>query len=297
MNNIEFANKCIELSKQKTIYMNGTFCQNATTNLLNSCAKRIPSFYTTERINSLRNYIDKGYIAADCVGLIKGIVWGYPQVKYASNGLNDTSDDGLIQLCKEVSYDFSNLMLGEIVWIQGHVGVYIGNAQVCECTTRWSNNVLISNLENLGNKTGNSRTWVKHGKLPMIEYLKASTGITYRGHVQDIGWLNWVNEDQICGTIGQGKRLEAIQINPNNSNIYVKAHIQDMGWIDYGLINKDTVIGTVGQSKRIESLDLNGAYIKCHIQDIGWVDNYSTLQETMGLSYRLEAVKIKLNNI
>lgn len=291
MNNIEFVNKCLELSKQNTIYMNGTYCQNATTQLLNSCAKRIPSFYTQLRIDKIKPCMDKGYIAADCVGLIKGIIWGYPQVKYASNGLADLSDSGLINLCKDVSTDFSNIQIGEVVWMDGHVGIYAGDKQVIECTTKWTNDVLISNLANLGNTKGNSRYWKKHGRLPMIEYLQ---GVRYRGHVQDVGWQDWVSEDEICGTIGQGKRLEAMQINPSGHTISVKAHIQDKGWIDYGVISKDTIIGTVGEGKRIEALEVNGAVIKCHIQDIGWVDDYSTLQGTMGLSYRLEAIKIKL---
>ena len=291
MNNIEFVNVARRIAAMKTVYMNGTFGQIATTSLMNDCAKRIPVFYTNVRKNIIAPKLNKGYYAFDCVGLIKGIVWGWPEIVYASNGLADLSDSGLIRICSEVSTDFSNIQIGEVVWMDGHVGIYAGDKQVIECTTKWTNDVLISNLANLGNDTGNCRTWIKHGKLPMIEYLQ---GIRYRGHVQDMGWLDWVTEDQICGTIGQGKRLEAIQINPGGHNISVKAHIQDKGWIDYGVINMDTVIGSVGESKRIEAIEINGAVIKCHIQDIGWVDNYSTLQGTMGLSYRLEAVKIKM---
>lgn len=123
--------------------------------------------------------------------------------------------------------------------------------------------------------------------------LVANVGIEIQGHVQNIGWQNWVGESSICGIIGQGLRLEAIKINPKDKQIRVKAHIQDIGWVDYGLINVNTVIGTVGQGKRIEALEVSGAMVQLHIQDIGWADSYSNSQGTFGLAKRIEAIKIK----
>lgn len=59
----------------------------------------------------------------DCVNLIKGILWGwngdlnhrYGGAVYASNGVKDVSADGMINLCTEVSTDFSRLEVGEAV--------------------------------------------------------------------------------------------------------------------------------------------------------------------------------------
>ena len=34
----------------------------------------------------------------------------------------------------------------------------------------------------------------------------------YRVHVQNIGWMNWVDAGQVAGTTGQGLRLEGIEI-------------------------------------------------------------------------------------
>lgn len=40
----------------------------------------------------------------------------------------------------------------------------------------------------------------------------ATLYIYYQAHVQDIGWMGWVSEDQVAGTTGQHKRIEALQI-------------------------------------------------------------------------------------
>lgn len=115
----------------------------------------------------------------DCVCLIKGILWGwkgdksktYGGAAYKSNGVADVSADGMINLCKNVTTDFSKIEVGEAVWCKGHIGVYIGNGLAVECTPSWKNKVQITAVKNIGTKSGyNARTWTKHGKLPYIEY-------------------------------------------------------------------------------------------------------------------------------
>lgn len=104
----------------------------------------------------------------DCVGLIKGILWGwsgdfkavYGGARYASNGVPDINADTMIARCTEVSTDFSSVEIGEAVWIPGHIGVYIGNGKVVECSPQWRNGVQITS----------KRKWQKHGKLPYIKY-------------------------------------------------------------------------------------------------------------------------------
>jgi hypothetical protein len=115
----------------------------------------------------------------DCVCMIKGLLWGwtgdaskeYGGAKYKSNGVPDISANQLIGVCKDVSEDFSEIMPGEVVWISGHVGLYIGNGLVVECTHRWKDGVQITAAHNIGKKAGyNGRLWTKHGKLPYVEY-------------------------------------------------------------------------------------------------------------------------------
>ena len=115
----------------------------------------------------------------DCVCLIKGILWGwkgeknslYGGAKYASNGVPDVSADGMIALCREVSTDFSKLAIGEALWVEGHIGVYVGGGLAVECTPKWKNGVQRTAVGNLGSKAGyNTRFWAKHGKLPWVSY-------------------------------------------------------------------------------------------------------------------------------
>lgn len=117
--------------------------------------------------------------AFDCVGVIKGILWGwdgkldsvYGGATYASNGVPDLNADQMIERCSEVSKDFSldRLTVGEVVWKMGHIGIYIGDGLAVECTPVWEDRVQIAACNR--KITGyNTRTWTKHGKLPWIDY-------------------------------------------------------------------------------------------------------------------------------
>lgn len=166
----------------------------------------------------------------------------------------------------------------------------------------------IKKLEFTGDKNGNliQHRWYAGtacpgdylaGKFTYIaecvnKQLASSGDIKYRVHQQSIGWTDWVNTGDICGIVGQAKRIEAIQINPGSRIINARAHIQGIGWVDFGTINKDIVIGTIGLSKRIEALDIEGAKIKCHIQSLGWADDFANLQGTVGLGKRIEGIII-----
>ena len=115
----------------------------------------------------------------DCVCLIKGILWGwkgdtsatYGGAKYASNGVPDFGADSMLNYCSGVSTNFKNIQVGEVVWLKGHAGIYIGDGLVAECSPRWKNKVQITACANVGKKDGyNSRTWTKHGKLRFVDY-------------------------------------------------------------------------------------------------------------------------------
>jgi len=123
----------------------------------------------------------------DCVNLIKGIVWGwcgdasktYGGAKYNSNGCPDYSANGMIKICTGVTTNFSNIIPGEALWMEGHIGIYIGDGLGIECTPAWKNKVQITAVGNIGKKSGYStRTWTKYGKLPFIDYSGTSANTT-----------------------------------------------------------------------------------------------------------------------
>lgn len=118
----------------------------------------------------------------DCVCLIKSLLWGwegdtratYGGADYASNGVPDIGANQMIKVCKDVTTDFSSVEVGEAVWFEGHIGLYIGDGLAVECTPKWKDGVQITAVHNIGKKSGyNGRTWTKHGKLPYVEYTEA----------------------------------------------------------------------------------------------------------------------------
>lgn len=120
----------------------------------------------------------------DCVCYIKSILWGWNNdkskprgggAKYGSNGVPDIGTEQMIGVCYNVSSDFTTIKIGELVWLSGHVGIYIGNGKVLEATTGWNTKrVIISEIGKNGARTfngrGGSKPWLKHGFLPYVDY-------------------------------------------------------------------------------------------------------------------------------
>lgn len=173
----ELAEKCVDIAKNyKTLYVMGGF--GAPLNDANKA--RYIEYYTynaqTDRA-AMINAADSETFAFDCVCMIKGILWGwsgrsdrvYGGATYASNGVPDIDTEEMIGVCSDVSTDFSDIEVGELVWKTGHVGIYVGNGLAVECTPVWSNGVQITAC----NRTVsgyNTRYWTKHGKLPYVSY-------------------------------------------------------------------------------------------------------------------------------
>lgn len=162
MNNIEFANKLKSIRNSKTIYMTGTFGQLVTNDLIDQKSIQYPSSYSEIRKANLRSLVGKNYHAFDCIGLVKAVLWGYPNVSYALNGVPDINDQMVLSYLLDISTDMNKIEVGELLHKKGHVGVYVGNGMVVECTTDWSGNVLLSSIS--------QRRWERHGKLCWVTY-------------------------------------------------------------------------------------------------------------------------------
>ena len=86
---------------------------------------------------------------------------------------------------------------------------------------------------------------------------KKEPSICYTTHIQDIGWQDWKDSEEMAGTEGQSKRLEAIQIKLENTQDYsieYRVHVQDIGWQDW--VKDGEISGTEGQSKRLEAIQI-----------------------------------------
>lgn len=182
MTNLEFVDKLKQMEKLKTCYMLGSWGMLTTKSNIDQAVARNDVDNTPYKSGAY-SIENQGWMF-DCVCMIKAALWGFKAdttksrgggAKYGSNGVPDIGADSMIKQCLNVSTDFSNIEIGEAVWVPGHIGVYIGKSQVIECTPRWNiapDGVKVTNLGNHGVKYGWSRTWTKHGKLPYIDYIK-----------------------------------------------------------------------------------------------------------------------------
>lgn len=178
MKSSEFVRRALDIANNlSTLYVLGCFGAP----LKSSTVQRyIDQYsYNKSREQQIRAHTDKRpcVFGFDCVCLVKAILWGfsadenhqYGGAVYQSNGVPDIGEDEMIRRCLDVSTDFSNIVPGEVVWITGHFGIYVGDGKVVECTPAWKNRVQITTLGNL-KREGTYRIWTKHGKLPYLEY-------------------------------------------------------------------------------------------------------------------------------
>ena len=171
MTNNQFIDKAKDIYNLNTAYASGTFGQKYTEAFIKQKKAQYPKWYTDKRVADLKARATKTLYLFDCVGLIKGIIWGFPKMTYESNGLKDISDQGLWdKYCTNKSKDFNMIKSGAIVHIKGHVGIYIGDGKVIECTTKWGSKVIITALGNIGSIKGlNTRSWDEYGYLAILD--------------------------------------------------------------------------------------------------------------------------------
>ena len=132
--------------------------------------------------------------------------------------------------------------------------------------------------------------------------------LTYRTHVENVGWQNYVSSGKMSGTVGQSLRLEGINIMLSNQeytgNIEYRTHIQNIGWESNWKKNNE-MSGTSGMSLRLEAIQIKltgkiseyyDIYYRVHAQNFGWLGwaKNGEAAGTAGYSYRLEGIEIIL---
>ena len=179
-------NKLADIAdNKKTAYMLGPWGWPANDRMIARATTQGGNALTNRQWLPQANAVKGEGFLFDCVGLIKGILWGwngdmsrtYGGAGYACNGVPDYDAKKMIDACREVSADFSVIAPGEAVWMDGHIGVYVGGGVVVECTPKWQGGVQRSTCANVSQKlvsgAAGSRTWTKHGKLPWVDYSAA----------------------------------------------------------------------------------------------------------------------------
>ena len=168
----------------KTAYMLGPWGWPANDKMITRATTNGGNAKTNQQWLAKANAIKGRGFIFDCVGLIKGILWGwsgdlsrtYGGAGYACNGVPDYDAKKMIDCCQEVSTDFTTIVPAEAVWLDGHIGVYVGEGKVVEATPKWLGGVQRSTCSNVSAKlipgTAGTRRWTKHGKLPWVDYSK-----------------------------------------------------------------------------------------------------------------------------
>lgn len=139
-------------------YWYGTFGQKATQGLLRQKSAQYPKYYTA---NDFGLQFDKR--VHDCVGLIKGYLWSdSPTSNPKYNAKQDKNVSGMFANCLRRG-DISTMPdeLGVLVFMEGHVGIYIGNGEVIEARGH-AYGVVKTKLK--------ERAWTQWGKLCWINY-------------------------------------------------------------------------------------------------------------------------------
>lgn len=184
----ELADKCKNIAKNyKTLYVMGCFGAPMTATNKKRYTQNHPYNQKPARTKLIMAASEDTF-GFDCCGLIKGILWGwngdrnrvYGGASYASNGVPDIGADSMIKVCNGVSTDFSKIEVGEVVWTDGHIGVYVGNGLAVEASPKWADKVQTTACNN--DRAGyNRRDWKKHGRLPFVTYTGKNENVKTAG--------------------------------------------------------------------------------------------------------------------
>ena len=147
-------------------------------------------------------------------------------------------------------------------------------------------------------------------------------GVEYSGHVQNVGWENWVSNGTAAGRPNKSLRIEALKIRltgrlADKYDIYYCLHCQNYGWL--GWAKNGAEAGTAGMGLRVEAVRIQilakgstapakpGSYAKAYmfspelkyssyVQDQGWQNEVkkNAISGTLGKSLRLEGFKIRV---
>ena len=106
----------------------------------------------------------------DCVGLIKGTLWGfnrdpnriYGGADYESNNVPDDDAKQMMFLgCPDAAPINGKPEPGEFLWFNGHCGVYLGDNKTIESTPSGSDGVQIRDFDS---------RWKYHGHIKYVDY-------------------------------------------------------------------------------------------------------------------------------
>lgn len=166
-NNLDLVKWCENAYKNGWGYVYGGYGQVCTKQYLDQQASLYPG--NNEAGSEMRQVGEKwlGKRVVDCIGLIKSYAWynaDSDQITVGSNGFTDCGANTIRNNVKEGGA-ISTMpdIPGLAVWMDGHIGVYVGNGEVVEAQGT-AYGVVKTQLKNRG--------WTKWMKIPNIKYIE-----------------------------------------------------------------------------------------------------------------------------
>ncbi len=261
-------------------------------------------------------YYDGEKISWDCSNLGKSIIWSKGSIvnNYTVNnfqrvdtscGLGDWSTETIYSKAPNPSTDFSSIIPGEWLYMSGHIGYYIGDGQVVECTTGWGANAVIkSQIDKNGNRSWNGSgngKWIAHWKAPWIDYSTSASSViaeTYPSYctvtiTKDTGAQVWSipcsnstdDSSVLLGTLTKGTTVDALEMCLNKvGNYYYKISYNGADgyiWCNYTKLKsqKTNSVSASGGSAYPNSLPKGSYY------DVNWKITSSVLAMTKITGY------------
>lgn len=158
------------------------------------------------------------------------------------------------------------------------------------------------------------------------EYGGLSGSVVYQAHVQAHGWMDEVKDDQIAGTVGENKPIEALRIKLEGQlaevyDIYYRVHSAGYGW--FGWAKNGEIAGTYGYACPAEAVEIK-LYLKdaqdkpqqtgksylsddnlgnlvyqAHIEETGWQKKVAdgATAGTTGENRHIEAVSMNISEL
>ena len=223
--------------------------------------EKLPTLY---KLGKFMNSKDGKYYLCDCSGLIKGLLWGYPNNgRYGNNGIPDINADTMINQCSHVTTDFSKLQKGWLVWTKGHIGIYVGNGIVVESSPIWENGIQRTypkGCEKSNTYGLKQRQWTKCGQFDKyVDYTTATNknvNVFYRVKTKKHGWLGEIkNLEDHAGY--QESPITDVAIKVDKGLVKYRVHVKGGNWLGWitGYDIKD-INKYAGNGKEIDAIQV-----------------------------------------
>lgn len=127
--------------------------------------------------------------------------------------------------------------------------------------------------------------------------------VKIKTYVEGYKWIGPFGENEVAGTTGQSRRMEAISINAYGlPKLKYRVYVQGIGWLSW--VTNGVETGTTDEKKAITAIQIDSGneralvVYQVHVQDIGWMDWTSENSEIAGHealdAKRMEAIKLRI---